>query len=35
MLTGLLSKTTGQGRIFEHDLFNQQTEVRNYMGVCP
>lgn len=35
MLTGLLGRTTGEGHIFEHDLFNQMGQVRNYMGVCP
>ena len=35
MLTGLLSKSTGQGRIFDHDLFNDMDEVRTFMGVCP
>lgn len=35
MLTGLLSKSTGQGRIFDNDLFNEMDEVRTFMGVCP
>ena len=35
MLTGLLTKTTGSARIYENDLFNQMSQVRNYMGVCP
>ena len=35
MLTGLLSKSTGQGRIFDQDLFNEMDEVRTFMGVCP
>lgn len=35
MLTGLLTKTTGSARIFDNDLFNQMSQVRNYMGVCP
>ena len=35
MLTGLLSKSTGQGRIFDQDLFNQMDQVRTFMGVCP
>jgi len=35
MLTGLLSKTTGTGRIFDNDLFNEMDDVRKYMGVCP
>ena len=35
MLTGLLSKSTGQARIFEDDLFKQMDQVRTYLGVCP
>ena len=35
MLTGLLSKTTGSGRIFNENLFTQMDDVRQYMGVCP
>jgi len=35
MLTGLLTKSTGSARIFDNDLFNQMSQVRNYMGVCP
>ena len=35
MLTGLLSRTTGIARIFENDLFNEMSDVRGYMGVCP
>jgi len=35
MLTGLLSKSTGSGRIFDSDLFNEMDDVRKYMGVCP
>ncbi len=35
MLTGLLSRTTGEARIFESNLFEQMNDVRQYMGVCP
>ena len=35
MLTGLLSKTTGEAQIFEKDLFNDMQSVRQFMGVCP
>ena len=35
MLTGLLSRSTGQAQIFENDLFENMGDVRNYMGVCP
>lgn len=35
MLTGLLTKSTGQGHIFDNDLFNEMDEVRTFMGVCP
>lgn len=35
MLTGLLSRSTGNARIFDNDLFNQMESVRRFMGVCP
>ena len=35
MLTGLLSRSTGEGRIFNDNLFTQMNDVRSYMGVCP
>ena len=35
MLTGLLSKTEGEGQIFDYDLFEQMDQVRQLMGVCP
>ena len=35
MLTGLIPKSSGHGRIFEDDLFKQMDEVRHYLGVCP
>ena len=35
MLTGLLSRTAGNARCLGNDLFNNMSEVRKYMGVCP
>ena len=35
MLTGLLSSTSGQCEVFGHDLFNDMTNVRRFLGVCP
>ena len=35
MLTGLLSKSSGNATCFDNDLFGQMQAVRNYMGVCP
>ena len=35
MLTGLLSKSTGEASVYENDLFREMQKVRNYMGVCP
>lgn len=35
MLTGLISKSGGSGKIFGRDLFGEQDEVRKQIGVCP
>ena len=35
MLTGLLSRTAGNARCLGNDLFNNMSEVRKTMGVCP
>lgn len=35
MLTGLLSRSTGEAKIFNDDLFEGMNDVRQYMGVCP
>ena len=35
MLTGLLQKTEGHAEVFGIDIFNNISEVRKSMGVCP
>jgi len=35
MLTGLLNKTEGKAFAFNTDLFENMTDVRQFMGVCP
>jgi ATP-binding cassette subfamily A (ABC1) protein 3 len=35
MLTGLLSKSTGEAQVYQNDLFREMQQVRRYLGVCP
>jgi ATP-binding cassette subfamily A (ABC1) protein 3 len=35
MLTGLLTPTSGKAKIFGHDLFEDMSKVRQFLGVCP
>jgi ATP-binding cassette subfamily A (ABC1) protein 3 len=35
MLTGLLTSSSGSAEIFGHDLFEDMTNVREFLGVCP
>ena len=35
ILTGLLAKCEGEGRVFGKDLFRDMNDVRNMMGICP
>ena len=35
MLTGLLKETAGKAQVFGLDMFEQQDEVRQMLGVCP
>ena len=35
MLTGLLNKTEGKAVAFNTDVFENMTDVRQFMGVCP
>jgi ABC-type multidrug transport system ATPase subunit len=35
ILTGLLMKSEGEANIYDYDLFEEQTKVRQMMGVCP
>jgi ATP-binding cassette, subfamily A (ABC1), member 3 len=35
MLTGLLTKTEGKAVAFNTDVFENMTDIRQFMGVCP
>jgi len=35
MLTGLLEPTAGHADVLGLDIFNQMSEVRKILGVCP
>jgi len=35
MLTGLLNPTEGHAEVYGLDLFNEMSEVRKFMGICP
>jgi ATP-binding cassette, subfamily A (ABC1), member 3 len=35
MLTGLIESTSGVAEVFGHDLFEDMTDVRQFLGVCP
>lgn len=35
MLTGLIESTQGQVDVFGYDLFDDMSDVRQFMGVCP
>ena len=35
MLTGLIPKSEGQATVFETDVFEEMSDVREFMGVCP
>jgi len=35
MLTGLINNTSGRAEVFGHDMFEEMTEIRKFMGVCP
>ena len=35
MLTGLVESTQGHCEVFGHDLFNEMSDVRQFLGVCP
>ena len=35
MLTGLLQSTSGTAEVFGCDLFNDISQVRSFLGVCP
>lgn len=35
MLTGLLTKTSGNAEVFEKNMFSEMNEIRKFMGVCP
>ena len=35
MLTGLITKSEGRATVFDTDCFEEMSEVREFMGVCP
>ena len=35
MLTGLIGQTSGKATVFDKEIFEQMSEVRQFMGVCP
>ena len=35
MLTGLIEQTKGKASVFGINVFEEQDELRKYMGVCP
>lgn len=35
MLTGLIGPTEGVAKVFDKNVFDQMSEVRKFMGVCP
>jgi ATP-binding cassette subfamily A (ABC1) protein 3 len=35
MLTGLLEPTQGKAEVLGLDIFNEMSEVRKHLGVCP
>ena len=35
MLTGLIEKTLGHATVFDTDCFEEMSQVREFMGVCP
>ena len=35
ILTGLIEKTEGTAKVYDHDIFEEIGDVREFMGVCP
>jgi ATP-binding cassette, subfamily A (ABC1), member 3 len=35
MLTGLMSSTSGDAKVFDLNMFGQMNEVRKILGICP
>ena len=35
ILTGLIEKTEGKATVFDADIFEEMSDVREFMGVCP
>mgnify|MGYP000874907180 CR=1 FL=1 len=35
MLTGLITSSEGNAKIYDKDLFEEMDDVRKFMGVCP
>lgn len=35
MLTGLITKTDGRATVYDTDVFEEMSDVREFMGVCP
>jgi ATP-binding cassette subfamily A (ABC1) protein 3 len=35
MLTGLIAKTEGRATVYDTDCFEEMSDVREFMGVCP
>ena len=35
MLTGLIPKSEGTATVFDTDVFEEMSDIREFMGVCP
>ena len=35
MLTGLIPKSEGMATVYDTDVFEEMSEIREFMGVCP
>ena len=35
MLTGLIPKSEGMAKVYDYDVFDEMSDVREFMGACP